>query len=314
MDAFYETLLENEIQTTGRGIGPSYAYKARRINLRIGDILNYDEFIKQYEFMKKMLIREIEAAGYNVEDFKIEGKTLEEYEKLWLEGVQYIKKNFKLIECSYYVNAALDAGMRVLAEGAQGTMLDVDYGSYPFITSSSTIAAGICSGIGVSPKRVGKVYGIFKAYCTRVGAGPFPTELFDETGEKLRQDGHEFGASTGRPRRCGWLDLPALKYAITISGITDLVMMKSDILSDFENIKVATAYHHNGENIKYLPYEACTETMEPVYTVLKGWKQKIDSTIPQKLEEYIQFIEDYTQVHIGFVSYGPKREQNIWRR
>ena len=243
---------------------------------------------------------------------RLDGKTFEEYEELWFEGVEYLKQ-FQFVDSEYYINEALDNGKKVLAEGAQGSMLDVDFGSYPFVTSSNVIAAGVCSGLGVAPCRIGKVYGIFKAYCTRVGTGPFPTELFDATGETLRQNGHEFGATTGRPRRCGWLDLPALKYAVMLSGVTDLMMMKSDVMDEFETIKVATGYRHNGVETKQLPFAACTETMEPVYTELPGWKQKISNSIPEKLESYIKFIENYVGVPIKFVSYGPDRTQNIMR-
>ena len=192
-------------------------------------------------------------------------------------------------------------------------MLDVDFGSYPFVTSSNVIAAGVCSGLGIAPAKIGKVYGIFKAYCTRVGTGPFPTELFDEVGEALRQNGHEFGATTGRPRRCGWLDLPALKYAVMLNGVTHLMMMKSDVMDDFKTLKVAVAYDYKGEKIKRLPFEACTETLVPVYQEIQGWNQKIDGNIPQQLEDYIRFIEDYVGVPIKLVSYGPDRTQNIYR-
>ena len=247
-----------------------------------------------------------------MQGFQLDGVDFNEYEKLWFEGIEYLKQ-YQFIDGEYYINEALDAGKKVLAEGAQGSMLDVDFGSYPFVTSSNVIAAGVCSGLGVAPSRVGKVYGIFKAYCTRVGTGPFPTELFDETGEMLRRNGHEFGATTGRPRRCGWLDLPALKYAVMLSGVTDLMMMKSDVMDDLATVKVATAYRYDGKETQHLPFAACTETMEPVYTEIPGWQQKIEGKIPQKLEDYIKFIENYVGVPIKFVSYGPDRKQNIIR-
>lgn len=205
--------------------------------------------------------------------FQLDGISFDEYEKLWFEGIEYLKQ-YEFIDSEYFLNEALDNDKKILAEGAQGSMLDVDFGSYPFVTSSSVIAAGVCSGLGIAPNRIGKVFGIFKAYCTRVGTGPFPTELFDATGDTLRENGGEFGATTGRPRRCGWLDLPALKYAVMLSGVTDLMMMKSDVMDDFETIKVATAYRYNGKETKHLPFAACTETMEPVYTELPGWNQK----------------------------------------
>ena len=247
-----------------------------------------------------------------MEGFQLDGVSFAEYEKLWFEGIEYLKQ-YTFIDSEYYLNEALDNGKKILAEGAQGSMLDVDFGSYPFVTSSNVIAAGVCSGLGIAPNRIGKVFGIFKAYCTRVGTGPFPTELFDATGDTLRQNGGEFGATTGRARRCGWLDLPALKYAVMLSGVTALMMMKSDVMDEFETIKVATAYRYNGKETKQLPFAACTETMEPVYTELPGWNQKITDTIPQKLEDYIKFIEDYIGVPITFVSYGPDRKEVMYR-
>ena len=252
------------------------------------------------------------AVGFDLNGLQLDGLSFDEYEKLWFEGIEYLKQ-YQFVDGEYYINEALDAGKKVLAEGAQGSMLDVDFGSYPFVTSSNVIAAGVCSGLGVAPSRIGKVFGIFKAYCTRVGTGPFPTELFDATGETLRQNGHEFGATTGRPRRCGWLDLPALKYAVMLSGVTDLMMMKSDVMDAFETVKVATAYRYQGVETRQLPFAACTETLEPVYTELPGWQQPITDRIPEKLEAYIRFIENYVGVPIKFVSYGPDRTQNIIR-
>ena len=312
MDAANEKALgKMKVGTTLKGIGPTYTDKTARKGLRIGDI-NSPDFCEKYENLKKAHLQQIARLGFEMQGFQLDGLDFAEYEKLWFEGIEYLKQ-YQFVDGEYYINEALDAGKKVLAEGAQGSMLDVDFGSYPFVTSSNVIAAGVCSGLGVAPSRVGKVYGIFKAYCTRVGTGPFPTELFDETGESLRQNGHEFGATTGRPRRCGWLDLPALKYAVMLSGVTDLMMMKSDVMDDFAALKVATAYRYNGQETKHLPFAACTETMEPVYTELPGWQQKIEGTIPQKLEEYIQFIENYVGVPVKFVSYGPDRTQNILR-
>ena len=326
LDAANEKALgKMKVGTTLKGIGPTYTDKTARKGLRIGDILSPD-FRKRYDILKLSHLRQMSAVGFNPQEVLLDGHSFDEYEALWFEGIEYLKQ-FKFIDSEYYINDALDAGKKVLAEGAQGSMLDVDFGSYPFVTSSSVIAAGVCSGLGVAPNRIGKVYGIFKAYCTRVGTGPFPTELFDETGETLRQNGHEFGATTGRPRRCGWLDLPALKYAVMLSGVTDLMMMKSDVMDAFETIKVATAYRYNGVETKHLPFAACTETMEPVYTELPGWREKIEdrskktevrskkqeARIPEKLEAYIRFIEDYVGVPIKFVSYGPDRTQNIIR-
>ena len=312
LDAANEKALgKMKIGSTLKGIGPTYTDKTARKGLRIGDIASAD-FKEKYKKLKKNHLQQIASYDFDMDSLLLDGMTFADYEKAWFEGISYLQQ-YEFIDSEYYINKALDEKKNALAEGAQGSMLDVDFGSYPFVTSSNVIAAGVCSGLGVAPNRIGKVYGIFKAYCTRVGTGPFPTELFDETGETLRQNGHEFGATTGRPRRCGWLDLPALKYAVMLSGVTDLMMMKSDVMDDFKTLKVATAYRYNGQETKELPFAACTETMEPVYTEIPGWQQKIDGKIPQKLEEYIKFIEDYVGVPIKFVSYGPDRTQNVWR-
>ena len=312
MDAANELALgKMKVGTTLKGIGPTYTDKTARKGLRIGDIASVD-FKQKYEELKKSHLVQIAALGFDMNGFQLDGMPFDEYEKKWFEAIEQLRQ-YQFIDSEYYLNEALDAGKNILAEGAQGSMLDVDFGSYPFVTSSNVIAAGVCSGLGIAPNRIGKVYGIFKAYCTRVGTGPFPTELFDETGETLRQNGREFGATTGRPRRCGWLDLPALKYAVMLSGVTNLMMMKSDVMDEFEKLKVATAYRYKGKETQHLPFAACTETMEPVYTEIDGWKQKIEGKIPQKLEDYIKFIENYVGVPISFVSYGPDRTQNIYR-
>lgn len=312
LDAANEKALgKMKIGSTLKGIGPTYTDKTARKGLRIGDI-NSDEFKTRYEKLKESHLQQIASLGFEMDGFQLDGVSFEEYEKLWFEGIEYLKQ-YEFIDSEYYLNEALDNDKKILAEGAQGSMLDVDFGSYPFVTSSNVIAAGVCSGLGIAPNRIGKVYGIFKAYCTRVGTGPFPTELFDATGDLLRRNGSEFGATTGRPRRCGWLDLPALKYAVMLSGVTDLMMMKSDVMDDFETIKLATAYRYNGKETKQLPYAACTETMDPIYTELPGWNQKINGYIPQKLEDYIKFIEDYIGVPVSFVSYGPDRTENFYR-
>ena len=312
LDAANEKSLgKMKIGSTLKGIGPCYTDKTARKGLRIGDI-NSVEFKARYEKLKESHLQQIASLGFDMNGFQLDGVDFAEYEKLWFEGIEYLTQ-YQFIDSEYYINEALDAGKKVLAEGAQGSMLDVEFGSYPFVTSSNVIAAGVCSGLGIAPNRIGKVYGIFKAYCTRVGTGPFPTELFDETGETLRQNGHEFGATTGRPRRCGWLDLPALKYAVMLSGVTDLMMMKSDVMDEFETLKVATAYRYNGQETKHLPFAACTETMEPVYTEIEGWQQKIEGAIPEKLESYIRFIEDYVGVPITFVSYGPDRTESMFK-
>ena len=312
LDAANEKALgKMKVGTTLKGIGPTYTDKTARKGVRIGDI-HMADVLEKYEKLKQSHMQQIANLNFDMNELSLDGMTFSDYEKAWFEGIEYLKQ-YQFIDGEYYITEALDKGKKVLAEGAQGSMLDVDFGSYPFVTSSNVIAAGVCSGLGIAPCRIGKVFGIFKAYCTRVGTGPFPTELFDETGEMLRQNGHEFGATTGRPRRCGWLDLPALKYAVMLSGVTDLMMMKSDVMDDFETVKAATAYRFNGQETKHLPFAACTETMEPVLTELPGWQQKIEGAIPQKLEDYIKFIEDYVGAPIKFVSYGPDRTQNIWR-
>ncbi|HJH59776.1 MAG TPA: adenylosuccinate synthase [Bacteroidetes bacterium] len=312
LDAANENALGKlKIGSTLKGIGPTYTDKTARRGVRVGDILSPD-FLSRYNKLKETHLAMIRNLNFDIDTLKLDNMSFEEYEKTWFDAVDFLKQ-FRFIESEYYINDALDKGKRVLAEGAQGSMLDVDFGSYPYVTSSSVVAAGACIGLGVAPVRVGKVYGIFKAYCTRVGMGPFHTELFDEVGETLRAKGHEFGATTGRPRRTGWLDLPALKYACIINGVTNLMMMKSDVMNDFEEIKVATAYEYDGKVIDYLPYEAAKINLKPVYTTLKGWNCNITDIIPNELEQYIGFIENYLGVPVSFVSYGPDRTENIVR-
>ena len=312
LDAANEKALgKMKIGSTLKGIGPTYTDKTARRGLRVGDIMSPD-FRNRYENLKARHLQEIRNLDFDINTLTLDGMTFDEYEKVWLDAMEFMKK-FQVVESEYYINQALDEGKRILAEGAQGSMLDVDFGSYPFVTSSSTMAAGVCSGLGVAPSRVGKVFGIFKAYCTRVGTGPFPTELFDEMGEQLRRNGHEFGATTGRPRRTGWLDIPALKYACMMSGVTDLMMMKSDVMNDLKEIKVCVGYEYNGKVIDYLPFDACTETMKPVYETLPGWNCEIGGNIPEKLEGYIGYIERKVGVPVKFVSYSPDRNANIYR-
>ncbi|MBQ6871368.1 MAG: adenylosuccinate synthase [Bacteroidales bacterium] len=298
---------KSKIGSTLKGIGPTYMDKTGRNGLRIGDILT-PNFMERFEALKnrhKDMLKQYDFE-YNAE----------EREQEWLDAVNYMKQ-FTIVDGAYAVNGYLNGGKAVLAEGAQGSMLDVDFGSYPFVTSSSTTCAGACIGLGVSPRNIGNVYGIFKAYCTRVGSGPFPTELFDETGEELRKQGFEFGATTGRPRRTGWLDLPALKYAIMVSGVTELIMMKADVLDTFDTIKVATSYMVNGKETQQVPYDVYAE-VTPVYTEFKGWKKdltkvKSEDELPIEFKEYIKFIEDTLQVPIKIISLGPDREQTIVR-
>ena len=312
LDAANENALQkNKIGSTLKGIGPTYTDKTARRGLRIGDI-SAEDFKARYERLKNIHLDQIRNLNFDMDTLLLDGMAFDKYEEEWFKAIEFLKQ-FKFIESEYFLNKSLDEGKRVLAEGAQGTLLDVDFGSYPFVTSSSVIAAGACSGLGVAPSRIGKVFGIFKAYCTRVGTGPFPTELFDEVGEKLRKNGHEFGSTTGRARRTGWLDLPALKYAVMLNGVTNLMMMKSDVMDDFEEIKAAVAYNYKNEKIDYLPFDACTQTMTPVLESFKGWNQKIEKDIPRELNKYIEFIEDYVGVPITLVSYGPDRSECIER-
>ena len=308
LDAAYEAAKgDAKVGTTGKGIGPTYTDKISRNGLRVGDILH--NFKAKYEAAKARHIEILKSLNYGPYD-------LEGMEQAWLEGIEYLKQ-FHLVDSEHEVNRLLDEGKSVLCEGAQGTMLDIDFGSYPFVTSSNTICAGACTGLGVAPNKIGEVYGIFKAYCTRVGAGPFPTELFDETGEKMCALGHEFGAVTGRKRRCGWIDLVALKYAVMVDGVTKLIMMKSDVLDTFDTIKACVAYKMNGEEIEHFPFDIC-EDVEPVYVELPGWKTDMtkmqsEDEFPEEFNAYISFLEDQLGVPIKFVSIGPDREQTIER-
>ena len=277
-----------------------------RNGLRVGDILAAD-FAERYAKLKAKHVKQLQQMGFECDP--------DAEEAAFMEAVEYLKQ-FKIVSCEYYVNDLLKQH-DVLAEGAQGSMLDIDYGSYPFVTSSSTACAGACIGLGVNPHLIGHVYGIFKAYCTRVGSGPFPTELFDETGEELRRIGHEFGAVTGRPRRCGWLDLVALKYAVMISGVTDLIMMKSDCLDTFETIKVCTSYVVDGQPSEEWPFDT-QAVIEPVYTEFKGWKSDLthcrsEEELPAEFREYIAFMENYLGVPIKIISVGPDRDATIMR-
>ncbi|HJA82742.1 MAG TPA: adenylosuccinate synthase [Candidatus Bacteroides intestinavium] len=308
LDAAYEMAKgDAKVGTTGKGIGPTYTDKVSRNGLRVGDILH--NFEAKYEAAKARHVQILKSLNYGPYD-------LEGMEQAWLEGIEYLKQ-FHLVDSEHEVNRLLDEGKSVLCEGAQGTMLDVDFGSYPFVTSSNTICAGACTGLGVAPNKIGEVYGIFKAYCTRVGAGPFPTELFDETGEKICALGHEFGAVTGRKRRCGWIDLVALKYAVMVDGVTKLIMMKSDVLDSFDTIKACVAYKVNGEETENFPFDI-SEGVEPVYVELPGWKTDMtkmqsEDEFPEEFNAYISFLEDQLGVPIKFVSIGPDREQTIER-
>lgn len=295
-----------KVGTTGKGIGPTYTDKVGRYGLRVGDILgNFDE---KYTTAKKRHLQMLDAMNFAYD--------LSETEPAWLEGIEYLKK-FQLIDSEHYLNDIIDQDKSILCEGAQGTMLDIDFGSYPFVTSSNTICAGACTGMGIAPNKINDVYGIFKAYCTRVGSGPFPTELFDEVGDTLCKNGHEFGSVTGRKRRCGWIDLVALKYSVMINGVTQLIMMKSDVLDMFDTIKACVGYRIGGEEIDYFPYEI-TDDVEPIYVELPGWKQdmtkmKSEGEFPKAFNDYLDFLEDQLNVPIKIVSVGPDREQTIVR-
>ena len=309
LDAAYEAAKgSSKIGTTGKGIGPTYTDKISRNGVRVGDILSPD-FQTIYLRAKHRHENILHSLGYDYD--------VAELETQWFEALDYLR-SFRLIDSEYEINRLLLEGKSVLAEGAQGTLLDVDFGSYPFVTSSSTVCAGACTGLGVAPNRIGEVFGIFKAYCTRVGSGPFPTELFDETGAELRRIGHEFGAVTGRERRCGWLDLVALKYAIMVDGVTQLIMMKSDVMNDFDTIKVAVAYDMNGRQTDEFPYSVDGVEINPGYREFQGWKCDLRDCrryedFPEAFRRYVEFIEQETGVPVKIISVGPDREETIVR-
>ena len=307
LDRAYEAAKgKNKVGTTGKGIGPAYSDKAARVGLRVGDIEeNFEEKYRALKARHEQILRDLHYTDYDIA----------KEEKLWMEGVEYMRR-FKLSNTEAEINRALAEGKSVLAEGAQGSLLDIDHGTYPFVSSSSTTAGGVCTGLGVAPNTIDRVFGIFKAYSTRVGSGPFPVELFDETGETLRRIGHEYGAVTGRNRRCGWIDLVALKYAIMINGVTDLVMMKGDVLDDFETIKVCTAYKKGDEVVTEMPYD--TEGYEAVYEELPGWQTPLteireEKDFPPAFSDYIAYLEKQLAVRISIVSVGPDREATIIR-
>ena len=307
LDRAYEAATgKNKVGTTGKGIGPAYSDKAARVGLRVGDIEeNFEEKYRALKARHEQILRDLHYTDYDIA----------EEEKLWMEGVEYMRR-FKLSNTEAEINRALAEGKSVLAEGAQGSLLDIDHGTYPFVSSSSTTAGGVCTGLGVAPNTIDRVFGIFKAYSTRVGSGPFPVELFDETGETLRRIGHEYGAVTGRNRRCGWIDLVALKYAIMINGVTDLVMMKGDVLDEFETIKVCTAYKKGDEVVTEMPYD--TEGYEAVYEELPGWQTPLteireEKDFPPAFSDYIAYLEKQLAVRISIVSVGPDREATIIR-
>ena len=308
LDAAYEAAKgKNKVGTTGKGIGPTYTDKISRNGLRVGDIL--DNFEAKYKAHKERHLQMLASLNYT--DFDIT-----EVEKTWMEGVEYMKQ-FRIVDSEHEINNLLRSDKSILCEGAQGTMLDVDFGSYPFVTSSNTICAGACTGLGIGPNRIGNVYGIMKAYCTRVGAGPFPTELFDETGKLIRDLGHEYGAVTGRERRCGWIDLVQLRYSVMVNGVTELIMMKSDVLDGFETIKACVAYRlPDGSETTELPYEI--DNVEPIYKEMKGWETDMtqftsEEQFPAEFNDYVAFLEDFLETPITIISIGPDRAQTIIR-
>lgn len=295
-----------KIGSTLKGIGPTYMDKTGRNGIRVGDVL-MDDFLQRYKFLTAKHMEILKQYDFSYD--------LSEYEADWFQGIDMIR-SFKLVDSEHLINDLLKKEKKILAEGAQGTLLDIDFGSYPFVTSSNTICAGACTGLGIAPNRIAEVLGIFKAYCTRVGSGPFTTELSDETGEQMREAGHEFGSTTGRPRRCGWLDLPALKYAIMLNGVTQLIMTKADVLSVFKTIKVCTAYQVNGETIDYMPFYM-DESIKPIYREFPGWYRDITEIkkpgeFPLELRSYIDYIEKETGVPIKIVSVGPDRHATVY--
>ena len=298
---------KHKIGSTLKGIGPTYMDKTGRNGIRVGDINNQDFKLKYNRLKEKhfALLKDTNLIN-----------DLESLESEFIESIQYLQ-NFQHIDSEHYLNNAAKNGKKILAEGAQGTLLDIDFGTYPFVTSSNTITAGTCTGLGIAPNKIQKIVGIFKAYCTRVGSGPFPSELKDEVGEKMRQIGHEFGATTGRERRCGWIDLPALKYAIMINGVTELSMMKADVLDSFEDIFVCTHYLQDGEKIDFFPFELSNST-QPILKKIKGWNTDItmckdEDSFPNELSEYIKFLEQELDIPISIVSVGPNRSETIIR-
>ena len=309
LDAASETSKgKAKIGSTLKGIGPTYMDKTGRNGMRVGD-LELEDWKEKYQALTEKHIKMIDFFDVDIE------YNLEELETEFCEAIEVLKQ-LTFIDSEEYLNNAIKNKKTILAEGAQGSLLDIDFGTYPFVTSSNTTAAGACTGLGVAPNKIGEVFGIFKAYTTRVGSGPFPTELFDEDGELMAKVGHEFGATTGRPRRCGWLDLVALKYAVQINGVTQLMMMKGDVLSGFDTLKVCTSYNYKGTEVNHLPYNIEEHNVTPIYTELKGWKEDLTSmtsveTLPKELNDYIKFIEDFVEVPVKIVSVGPDRKQTI---
>ncbi|MCO5233684.1 MAG: adenylosuccinate synthase [Chitinophagales bacterium] len=291
-----------KIGSTLKGIGPTYMDKTGRNGLRVGNILQ-ENFKEQYQVLKNKHLSLLKNFDF---EFQIE-----EQEREWFDAVEQLKR-FTIKESTYFINEQLKSGKKILAEGAQGSMLDIDFGTYPFVTSSNTISAAVCTGLGVPPQAIGEVIGITKAYCTRVGSGPFPTELDDEVGEELRRVGSEFGATTGRPRRCGWIDLPALKYTCMLNGVSQLIITKMDILNSFKEFGVCTDYLYNNEKTQELPFDIVTENIQPIFEYRKSWGElPADNSVPSEMQDYVDYLEKYLNTKVGWVSVGPEREQLI---
>ncbi len=317
LDAVYEKSKGKEkIGSTLKGIGPTYTDKVARLGLRIGD-LQEDNFRGRYEKLRERHLKIMRSYGFETTDFTFDELSFNDYEEAWFDALK-IFDELTMVNSEYMINEALDKGQKVLAEGAQGSMLDIDFGTYPFVTSSNTIVAGVCSGLGVPPQKVGEVFGVFKAYCTRVGSGPFPSELLDDNGKLMRDTGKEFGSTTGRPRRCGWLDLVALKYSIMLNGVSKLFMMKTDVLSPFEELEICTSYEIDGKKSAEVPYDMTRCEIDPVLTTMEGWNENIETLpdmdqAPQALNTYIEYVEKETGVPIEIVSIGPDRKQTLFR-
>ncbi len=320
LDAVYEKAKgKDKIGSTLKGIGPCYTDKVSRIGLRVGDLLN-DGFKDKYMALREKHLNVVGAYGFDLATFSIDNMSFEAYEEAWFKSID-ILKSMPITDTEIYINKALAENKKVLAEGAQGSLLDVEFGSYPFVTSSNTLASGVCSGLGVAPHKIGRVFGIFKAYCTRVGSGPFPTELFGTDGKRLQDLGHEFGSTTGRARRCGWLDLPALRYAIMLNGVTDLVITKADVMDTFESIQIAKSYTHSKDQTAtlYSSELANKEDLSINYDVLDGWQTDItnirqEEGLPENFSRYISYVEKATRVPISIISVGPDRTQSIIRK
>jgi adenylosuccinate synthase len=308
--AYEEAKGDKKIGSTLKGIGPTYADKIGRSGLRVGDVVSAN-FMEKY---KELVAKHAQILNFYGKDIK---KEIEADEQIFFECIEFFKQ-FKIIDSEYFINQKIKEGKKILAEGAQGSLLDIDYGTYPYVTSSNTTVAGACTGLGISPAHIGNVYGIFKAYCTRVGGGPFPTELNNEVGQKIRDIGREYGSTTGRPRRCGWIDLPALKYAVMLNGVTEMFMMKTDVLNSFEKLSLGTAYQlKDSTKTEEFPYDL--EDIEvPIYTEMAGWNQELRfdqsfEEFPEELKKYIAFIEKYLEVPVSVISVGPDRKETLIR-